>query len=170
MDALKVIRTRRRTVRFRSTTVPEAEWKDVVRAAASAPSAGRKRPWHFLILRNKKLLRELSTALHQAPSVSNAPLAVVVCADNVIQRHMGQWAVDCAAATEKLVLAAHAKGLGRLWVRIFPRKSRMAEAGQPLGLPDHITAFAAVFVGVAEDAFDRRVVAFDVKRLHVGHW
>lgn len=170
MDALKAMRTWRRSAKFVNKTVPETDWKEIVRAASNAASAGKKKPWHFLILRDRELLKRLAVELKQPESLAAAPIAIAVCADSTVQRHMGHWVVDCSAATENLILAAHAKDLGSAWGRVFPRKSRMEAAGKLLKLPQHVTVFSIVFVGHPEKATSKRSAVFDKDRIHVESW
>ena len=83
----------------------------------SAPSARNRRPWAFIVVDNKALLRQLADSLPYAQSAAAAPMAVVVCGvltESQGATNAGWWVQDAAAASENLLLAAHAVGLGRL--------------------------------------------------------
>lgn len=89
----------------------------LLRAAMSAPSARNRRPWAFIVVDNKALLRQLADSLPYAQSAAAAPMAVVVCGvltESQGATNAGWWVQDAAAASENLLLAAHAVGLGRL--------------------------------------------------------
>ena len=52
-----------------------------------------------------------------------APLAILVCGDLALEKSEGYWVVDCAAAVENMLLAAHALGLGAVWTGVYPPRS-----------------------------------------------
>ena len=90
----------------------------------SAPSARNRRPWAFIVVDNKALLRQLADSLPYAQSAAAAPMAVVVCGvltESQGATNAGWWVQDAAAASENLLLAAHAVGLGRLSGRSITR-------------------------------------------------
>lgn len=171
METLRAIVTRRSTLKFKSVGDVSKDTRiDLLRAAMSAPSAEKKGPWHFVVIKDAKTLKDLTILLRGRDSLQSAAMVVVVCADNTEQRHMGQWVIDCAAATQNLVLAAHDKGLGSAWVRIFPSKSRMKTVGELLGVPHHVTPFSAVFLGKPEKALGKRAAPIDETKVHLGSW
>ncbi|HQK38410.1 MAG TPA: nitroreductase family protein, partial [Bacteroidales bacterium] len=55
--------------------------------------------------------------------------------------------VDCAAATENILLAAHGLGLGAVWVGIHPREERKKALKELFRLPDHIQPFSVISLG-----------------------
>jgi len=98
-----------------------------------------------------------------------APLGILVCGDLTLEKSPGYWIVDCAAATENLVLAAHALGLGAVWTGVFPRQERMDGFRRLLKLPDHIMAHSFVPVGFPAEhppSEDR----FQLGRVHRNGW
>jgi len=171
METLRAIVTRRKTLKYKpSGPLSKTARTDLLRAAMSAPSAGKKKPWHFVVLEEDEALRELTGLLRERDSLHSAAMATVVCADAKEQEHMGHWAIDCSAATQNLILAAHDKGLGSAWLRIFPSKSRMKVVGEFLDLPDHVSAFSVVFVGEAKQPLTERAAALQAERAHWGRW
>jgi len=172
METLRAIVTRRRTEKFKPKpdSISEDMRTDLLRSAMSAPSEGRKKPWHFVVIEDDKRLRDLIDLLRQPDSLNEAAMSVVVCADGVLQEHMGHWAIDCAAATENLILAAHGKGLGSTWTRIFPSKSRMKHVAGFLGVPDHVTPFSAVFLGPPAKPLGKRATSFQEEHVHSDVW
>ena len=81
----------------------------------SAPSAGNERPWHFIILTDRSLLNEIPKFHPYSAMVKHVSVAVLVCGDRTLEKHKGYWVLDCSAATQNMLLAAHAKGLGAVW-------------------------------------------------------
>ena len=169
MEAIRALTIRRATAKFNATAVPEDVQEDILRAAMSAP-AEAKSPWHFVLLNDEKTLKDLAILLHEQESVQSAPLSIVICADEMEQASMAHWAIDCAAAAENLVVAAHAKGLGSTWVRIFPSKERMRTVGELLGIPDHVTPFAAIFVGRPKTPLSKRAAPLETDRVRLESW
>ena len=91
---------------------------------------------------------------------ANAPLAILVCADTELEISEGFWPVDCAAAVQNMLLAAHALGLGAVWTGVYPRQQRIDDFRQLLNLPGHIIPHSLLPIGysaeqpAAEDRFD----------------
>jgi len=169
MEALRALVTRRETADFKTVDIPEDTQHDLLRAAMNAPAEGQK-PWHFVLLSDDKILKDLTILVHERDSLQAAPMSVVICASEMEQASMAQWAIDCAAATENLVLAAHAKGLGSSWVRVFPSKERMRTVGELLGMPQHITPFSVVFLGKPKKPLSKRAVPLETERIHLEGW
>jgi nitroreductase len=141
----------------------------LLRAAMSAPSAGNQRPWQFVVVANKDILRQVPSCHPYAYMVPGAPLAIAVCADFSLVTHKGYWAQDCSAATENLLLAAHALGLGAVWLGVYPMQDRVLGFRRLLGLPEHVVPLSLVPVGFPSESkapADR----FDPARIHYDAW
>jgi nitroreductase len=77
--------------------------------------------------------------------------------------------IDCSAATQNLLLAAHAKGLGACWIGIYPREERIDRLTELLHLPDHIIPFSLVALGFPAEQKEREE-RYDDSRVHVDTW
>jgi nitroreductase len=97
----------------------------------------------------------------------DAPLAILVCGDTTLEKVPGYWVQDCSAATQNLLLAAHACGLGAVWTGIYPMKDRVEGFRKTFGLPEHIIPLALVPVGYPDqepgqqDRFDRKKIYYN---------
>ena len=120
MDALFAIYTRRSVRQYAPGKVEEDQIDKLLRAGMAAPSAGNSRPWHFIVIDDPEKLAKVPTALPYAQMAAQAALAIMVCADPGLERFPGYWPQDCAAATQNILLAAHAQGLGAVWCGIYP--------------------------------------------------
>lgn len=113
-SALDVIATRTSVRAYRDCPVGADTVELLLRAAMAAPSAMNRQPWAFVVVDDKALLQKFADSLQYAKMAASAPLAVVVCAD--LTRNPGAsgdwWVMDASAASENLLLAAHAVGLG----------------------------------------------------------
>ncbi|MBS4764795.1 nitroreductase family protein [Alistipes sp. kh20] len=119
-------------------------------AAMSAPSARNRQPWAFIVVDDKDLLRQLADSLPYAQSAAAAPMAVVVCGvltESQGATNAGWWVQDAAAASENLLLAAHAVGLGAVWTGVYSYEDRVRAVRNVLGLPRHVVPLNVIPIG-----------------------
>ncbi len=126
MEAYEAILTRRSVRAYTDQPVSEELIHKLLVAAMSAPSAGNGQPWHFGVVTERTVLNSLAELLPFGKMLQQAPLAIVVCGETKGQPFDGYWVQDCSAATENLLLAAHALGLGGVWLGVYPREDRAA--------------------------------------------
>jgi len=169
MDALEAILTRRSIRQFTDQAVSEAVIEDLLRAAMSAPSAGNQQPWQFVVITDRQILDTIPSIHPYSAMLRQAPLAILVCGDEHLETHKGYWVQDCSAATQNLLLAAHARGLGAVWLGIYPRMERVTGLRKLLGLPEHVVPLALVAIGHPAEHLppaDR----YDAARVHRNRW
>jgi nitroreductase len=169
MDRLDNIMERRSIRRFLPDPVDGATVEILLRAAMAAPSAGNEQPWRFVVVRDREVLRRLADASPYASMVPSAPLAIVVCGDTSVEKHTGFWVQDCSAATENLLLAANALGLGAVWLGFHPAFERAEAAARALALPEGVIPLAVVPVGLPSETkppADR----YDPTYVHADRW
>jgi nitroreductase len=78
--SLQFIFKRRSVRKFENREIPEDMFNDLFEAAMAAPSAVARDPWHFLLIRNRKLLDEIVKILPHGQMLRQAPAAVIVAA------------------------------------------------------------------------------------------
>lgn len=122
----------------------------LLRAAMSAPSAVNKQPWEFVVIDNRADIDTLAAILPYAKMLNQAPAAIVTCGN--MERALegdarGYWIQDVSAATENLLLAAHAMGLGAVWTGVYPDSTRVADVRRTLKLPANVIPLAVVPLG-----------------------
>jgi nitroreductase len=169
MDAIEALLTRRSVRRFSAEPVTEEQVNTMLCAAMHAPSACNQQPWHFILINNRELLDEIASVHPYAKMLQNAPLAVVVCADLTLETCRGYWVIDCSAAMENLLLAAHAQGLGGVWVGIHPVEDRVKEIGKLLGLPSFAITLGLAAIGHPLEPLPT-VDRFKPERIHHNGW
>jgi nitroreductase len=169
MDPLEAILSRRSVRRYQDGQVPEELINKLLEAAMSAPSARDGRPWQFVVIDDRGLLDEIAQINPNAQMAAQAPLGILVCGDLSLEKSPGYWVIDCAAAVENMLLAAHALGLGAVWTGVYPRQERVDGLKRLAKLPDNIVPHSLVIVGYpAEQPPPRN--RFEATRVHRNHW
>jgi nitroreductase len=144
---MKAILTRRSIRKYTGQPVPEKLIHELLEAAMSAPSAGNEQPWEFVVIDDRKILDEIPQVHPYAQMCCQAPVAILVCGDLKKEAHKGFWVQDCSAAAENLLIAVNEKGLGAVWVGIYPREERVEAIRNLIKLPEHIVPFALIPIG-----------------------
>lgn len=170
MDALEALFTRRSIRRYTDELVSDQAIETILRAAMQAPSAVNMQPWHFVVIDDRKLLDRIPGFHPYSSFLREAPAAIVVCGD--LERDgldASYWVQGCSAATENLLLAAHAIGLGAVWLGVYPRRERIEGLRRLLQLPDNLVPLNIVSLGhpaESPEQFDR----FDPSRVSRNVW
>lgn len=147
MDGMNALLTRRSIRVFSPEPVDLEAVRHMLEAAMYAPSAGDQEPWRFVVIQDTETLKAIALDHPYASALDSAPMAILVCAATRDLPHADFWSVDCAAATQNLMLAAHMQGLGTVWIGLHPRRERMSVLSRILHLPDDVEPFALVPVG-----------------------
>ncbi|MCE5268652.1 MAG: nitroreductase family protein [Planctomycetaceae bacterium] len=147
MDTLEAIHSRRSVRRYEDRPVPEELVQELVAAACNAPSARNQQPWQFVVIDDRQILAEVAKINPNAQMARRAPLGILVCGDLSLETSPGYWVVDCAAAVENMLLAAHALGLGAVWTGVYPRQERMDGLRRLVRVPENVIPHSLVIVG-----------------------
>lgn len=170
-DSAKInwILQRRSIRKYTDKKIPEKEIQSILKAAMYAPSAMNKQPWHFVVVDDKSLFAKFMEFHAHASFLAYASHAILVCGDKVQQHDDGFWLLDCGAATQNLLLAAHSLGIGSCWIGIHPREQRKQQTRELFSLPDHVEPFALVSLGYP--MADRPLpVRYQQDKIHYNHW
>ena len=147
---LETIMTRTSIRQYTDQPVEKEKIEAMLRAGMAAPTAVNAQPWHFVVVSDKAKLSELAAANPRAGMLKSAPLAIVVCGDMTkAMEGKGRqfWIQDCSAATENILLAAHAQGLGAVWTALYPMEERIQPVIEALKLPDTLIPLCTVVIG-----------------------
>ncbi len=169
MDTMQAILTRRSVRKYTDQPVTPELVETFLRAAMHAPSAINQQPWQFVVLDDPALLARIPDVNPYASMAAHAPLGILICGDLSLEKSPDYWVQDCAAATQNLLLAVHAHGLGAVWTGIYPRTERVASYRALLDLPEHIIPFAFIVIGypAQEPAPQDR---YRAERVHQNKW
>ena len=144
------IATRTSVRDYEARPVEKEKIEKMLRAAMAAPTAMNKQPWHFVVVDQRNVLDALAGANPYAKMLKKAPLAIVVCGntDKMIEGGGRDfWIQDASAATENLLLAAHAMGLGAVWTGAYPSEERCISISKVLSLSDNLIPLNMIVVG-----------------------
>jgi nitroreductase len=169
MDTLTAIFTRRSIRKYTSQPVSDDMIKILLQAAMSAPSARNEQSWEFVIIKDKKTLKQVPSFHPFARHVPEAPVAIVVCGNTKLEAKPGLWALDCSNATMNILLAAHSLGLGAVWTTLYPYEDRMAGMKKLLNLPDNIIPLTIIPIGYPGEK-KQREDRFNASKIHSEKW
>jgi nitroreductase len=167
---LKEIFERRSIRKYSELAIPDDYIDKLFRAAMAAPSAGNQQPWEFILIRDKKIMADITKFHPYSQMLIEAQLAIVVCADlDREKKHYGYWVQDCAAATENILIEAQHLGLGSVWLGVYPDEGRIKGLKELLSIPKKVTPLSIVSLGYPaekKEPSDR----YDKLRIHINKW
>ncbi len=146
MDMMEAIFTRRSIRKYLPDPLDEETVTQLLRAAMAAPTATGQ-AYDFIVVSDREALSRIKSFHPHAEMLAQAPMGIVVCGDPQREALPGRWIMDCSAATENMLLAANAMGLGACWVGIYPVEERIAGVRQLFNIPSHVVPLCVVAVG-----------------------
>lgn len=127
----------------------------MLRAAMAAPTGRNLQPWAFVVINDRDAMTSLSESLPYAKMLGESPLAIVVCANTLKAAEDSEghnlWEMDCSAATQNILLAANALGLGAVWTAGWPYLERVEAISEVLNLPDNLIPLSLVPIGYPDE-------------------
>lgn len=166
-EFVRTIFARRSIRKYTDEPVGEEDVKTLLEAAMAAPSASNRKPWQFVVVTERQTLDALAEAHPHGKMLFEATLCISVCGDlTEVERY---WVQDCSAATENLLLAATALGLGAVWLGVYPKEDRVAAVRGVLDLPETITPLNLVSIGYPAEEKEART-QYDEARVHRERW
>ena len=148
--AIQNIMTRTSIRKYTTEPVSKENIETMLRAGMAAPTAVNKQPWHFVVVTEREQLNALAQANRGTSMAAKAPLAIVVCGNmekTLSGVGQGFWIQDCSAATENILLAANALGLGGVWTGLYPNEERAKAVREIVKAPEHIVPLCVIVIG-----------------------
>ncbi len=139
---LEFLRSRRSIRRFQGKEVPQDLLLKVLDTARWAPSSKNRQPWEFIVVRRKEILVKMSRLSPGARPLQGASAAVVVVVDpdKAPITHL----IDGALVSLYIQLAAHAVGLGTVWIEALKIADGLREI---LGIPEGLIPVSVIALG-----------------------
>lgn len=169
MDGIETILTRRSIRKYDGQIVDEAVLDEVIACGMASPSGFEGRPWHFVKITDASLMNQLADAMEGCDMMRETSTGILVCGDTSQDKLPGIWIQDCAACTQNMLLAIHAKGLASVWMAMYMVEVRESACRRILGVPENLIPFALLPIGGAAEtgSADPRK---DKGRVHLNHW
>jgi len=180
-DFLKVIHSRKSVRNYTGEPVRKKDLEDLLKAGMAAPSAVDRRPWKFIAVTEHEKLDQLSEASPFSRMLKKAGAAIVVCGlpmKSLVKMKLvnlvsgvsnDYWVQDCSAATENILLAAEAKGLGAVWIGVYPVETKVAKLREILNIPEDIVPLNIISIGHPTGK-EKPKDKFDPKNVHWEKW
>ena len=171
-EMLNLIRKRRTIRKFTEDNVSEEQVETLLEMAMCAPNRLNRQPWHFLVIRDKELQKQIADTYKVRPYVEQAPVVIAIGAN---PDESVTWMMDIAAAAENLLLAATAMGLGGAWFgapgTVFSNQTEDL-LREELSIPPHIRIPTMLAIGhpAEERAPHGKHDRFVRTKVHYGKW
>ncbi len=165
---MKEILERRSIRKYTNEPVSGDDISDLLRAAMAAPSAHNSQPWEFIVVEDRQLLIQITSFHPYSKMLKEAPAAIVVCGDQK-RDHSGFWVQDCSAATENILLEVQYKGLGAVWIGVYPHEHLIEKVRKIFGIPEHVIPLNIIAVGHPAETKEPGN-RYEEKRVHRNKW
>jgi len=145
MDAIEALRTRRSVRSFSDKPVPKEVIEDIVDCGRLAATARNVQPWEFVVVTDAVLRAQIAEKSLTGLFIAEAPLCVaVLCQDTKY------YVEDGSAATQNILVAARAHGLGSCWVA-GDKKPHAEEIRDMVGAPKDYKLVALIAIGYSDE-------------------
>ena len=169
MDAIEAIKTRYSVRNYITKKISYKTIKELIELGMNAPSAGNQKPWHFIVIDDKEILDKIPNFHEHSKMLKEASVAILVCFDIFLEKHKGMAVQDCSAATENILIAANAKGIGSVWLGVYPREKRIKGLKELLKIPKNIIPFSLISLGYPKvNNIKKRIIEID--KIHYNTW
>jgi nitroreductase len=170
-DALTVMKERKSVRSYTGEAVLKTDIDKIIRAAMTAPAAIHMLPWKFIVVTDKTKLKALADGLPFAKMLTAAGTGIVVCAvpGEAAMSSEAFAIIDCSCASENILLAAEALGLGAVWTAVYPNKQLMDFVRKELGIPQNIIPLNVIPVGHPTGQ-DKAQDKYDSNNIHWEKW
>lgn len=173
MDAIQAIKTRISTRKFSDRPITDDELHTILEAGMSGPTAVNARPWSFIVVRDKDMLNKMADCNGRAAEpLRGADLGILICGDleRAFKPAPDYWVVDGSIATQNMILAAHAMGIGSVWLGTWPQENKVAAQKELFHLPEHIVPHSIVAFGYPLEESTKEKLLYEEDRVHFEKW
>jgi nitroreductase len=163
---LQIVFSRRSIRKYTDQPVSEADIASLLEAGMAAPSAMNRRPWHLVAVTDRQTLQTIAKRPPYGRTLPGAALVIVVCGDASVS---DWWLQDCTLATENILIAAAALGLGAVFLGCHGKTEREGPVRQALGIPDEIGMASVLCIGHPAEEKEPRT-QYDAAQAHRDRW
>jgi len=162
--ALDTIFSRKSVREYTDQPVEKETLLELVKAGMAAPTAMNRQPWSFIVVTDMKTLEPINDMMGLR-MLKQAKAAIFVLG----KKDEKFWQQDCSAATENILLAAEAKGLGAVWCAGFPMEDRLAEYKKILNYGDEYEVLSLISIGYPTGE-DMPKDKYKEEKIHWNRW
>lgn len=145
MEAIEALKTRRSKRKFLPTPVPKEVVEDIIDCGRLAPSAVNIQPVEFIVVTKEEIRKRIAEMTDYGRFIAEAPVCIVV-----FSRQTKYYLEDGSIASENILLAAHAHGLGACWVA-GDKKPYAEKVRQLLGAPQNFKLITLIPLGYSKE-------------------
>lgn len=172
---LEFIKSRRSTRKYKNEEIPADKLNQVIEAGRYAPSGGNNQTTHFIVVKNREVMKKLQELVEQefakmeatpgmyksmVNSINaakrgnyifhyNAPVLIITAN----KKDYGNNIADCSCTLENMMLMANALDLGSCWInqlKWLNENAVILDYMKSLGMADDERVYGALAVGVAD--------------------
>jgi nitroreductase len=141
VSLVDVVLSRRSIRHYEQKEIPKDVLDKILDAGRQAPSAANKQPWHFIVVTDPEIKKELSKGMFNR-FIKDTPVTIVGCAHKDLVA--GNWSiVSTTIALQNMVIAAWAMGVGSCWIGDLNQE----KVKKLLGIPERWNVVALVSFG-----------------------
>lgn len=176
MNGIDTIMTRKSVRRFSDRRIGEEELRTILKAGMSGPSCTNARDWSFIVVRDRETLAKMAEANGRpAEPLKRADVGILVCGDleRAFPPAPEYWVIDGAIAAQNMTLAAHALGIGSVWLGTWPQMDRVQRQAELFGLPESAVPHSILALGYPaeeERPGPRPKPEWEEDRVHFEKW
>ncbi len=145
MDFEKVVFARTSIRKYKKSEISSDVLEQLVDAGRRAPSARAVEPWEFVIVQSQQSLLKLSQIAANGSFIKDAQAVIIVFCKNT-----KYYLEDGCAATENILLAATANGLGACWIA-GDKKEYAGEVGKMFNAGD-LQLISIISLGFSDES------------------
>lgn len=145
MQLLEGIYSRRSVRHYKNQPVEREQLLEIIKAGTWAPSGLNNQPWRFVIIQDQCLRHQLAALTKFGRIIETAPASIAVFLDKKSVYHDVKDYQAMGACLQNMLLAAHAIGLGAVWLGEILKNSDRVRA--LLELPDDLEFMAVIAIG-----------------------
>jgi nitroreductase len=145
MDAIEALKTRRSIRKYSEKPVSKDLVENLVDIGRLAATANNSQPWEFVVVTDAKMRKQLADITEYGKFISVAPVCIIV-----FSKDIKYFLEDCSAATQNILVAARAYGLGSCWVA-GDKKPYADQIRKLVGVPTGYKLISLIAIGYTEE-------------------
>jgi len=173
MDTLQAIFSRVSVRQYSDRHISDEDLHTILQAGMSGPSCVNSRDWSFVVVRDKSMLNKMADANGRpAEPLRGAQVGILVCGDleRAYKGAPDYWTVDASIAAQNMILAAHALGIGSVWLGTWPQLHRVEAQAALLGLPESQIPHSIIAFGYPQSPSKKEKLLYEPDRVHFEKW